>query len=227
MNSKTKPKQFLSLHGRPIIIHTLEHFQRHPLVDNIAIVCVSGWEEELKQEISKNLITKVKWVVSGGDTVQLSTYNALKAVYEECESPEDTIAIVHDGVRPLIDQKLITDNINMVKSHGSSITVSYATETICAADDQGMITKVEDRNKARIGKAPQCFYLDELMEAHLKAQREGINWMIDSSSLMNYYGKELYTVLGSTYNVKITSPADYFIFRALFEAEENSQIFGL
>lgn len=227
MNSRTKPKQFLELHGKSIIIHTLEHFEQHPLIDNIAVVCVQGWEKQLKKELKRNYITKAKWLVTGGETVQLSSYNGLKAVFDECENPEDTIVIMHDGVRPLIDEKLITDNIEMVKKLGSSITVSYAVETICSANAEGLIVDIPDRGSARIAKAPQCFYLNELMEVHNRARREGINWMIDSASLMKYYGHKLYTVEGSIYNIKITTPSDYYVFRALFEAEENSQIFGI
>lgn len=227
MNSRTKPKQFLELHGKSIIIHTLEHFEQHPQVDNIAIVCVQGWEKQLKKELKRNYITKAKWLVTGGETVQISSYNGLKAVYDECENPEDTIVIMHDGVRPLIDEKLITDNIETVKKFGSSITVSHAVETICSANDEGFIVDVPNRDSARIAKAPQCFYLNELMEAHNRARSEGITWMIDSASLMKYYGYKLYTVIGSNYNIKITTPSDYYVFRALFEAEENSQIFGI
>lgn len=228
MNSKTKPKQFLQLHGKSIVIHTLEKFEDHPMVDNIVVVCVPGWERQLKQEIKHNFITKVKWIVKGGATVQLSSYNGLKVVYDTCENPEETIILMHDGVRPLIDEKLITENIEMAKKLGSSVTVSLAMETICAVnEDGGMITGVPDRNSARIAKAPQCFFLDKLMDAHNKARSEGIDWMIDSASLMNHYGHALYTVEGSPYNVKITTPADYYIFRALYEAEENSQIFGI
>jgi 2-C-methyl-D-erythritol 4-phosphate cytidylyltransferase len=227
MNSKTKPKQFLTLHGKSIIIHTLEHFEQHPLIDSIAVVCVQGWEEKLKQEIEKNSIKKVKWIVTGGTTVQESSYNGLNIIYNDCKEAKDTIVLMHDGVRPLIDEKLITDNIEMVKKYGSAITVSYATETICSTNDTGKIEKIADRSRSRIAKAPQSFYLYELMEAHNSARSEGISWMIDSASLMNYYGKELHTVLGSTYNVKITTPSDYYIFRALFEAQENQQIFGI
>lgn len=227
MNNRTKPKQFLALHGKSILIHTLENFEEHPLVDNIAVVCVPGWEKQLKQELKRNFITKVQWLVKGGETVQISSYNGLKAVYDQCENPEDTIVIMHDGVRPLIDEKLITDNIEMVKKYGSSVTVSYAFETICSVNENGTLDEIADRSKARIAKAPQCFYLNELMDAHNRARADGINWMIDSASLMKHYGHTLHTVTGSPYNVKITTPSDYFVFKALFEANENSQIFGI
>ena len=148
-------------------------------------------------------------------------------MYKDCQDPEDSILIIHDGVRPLIDERLITENIEMVKKHRSSVTVSYAIETVTAVDDTGKIVRVENRDKARIAKAPQCFYVSDLMRAHHRAIGEDIDGMIDAASLMNYYGHDLHTVLGSNYNVKITTPADYYIFRALFEAEENSQIFGL
>lgn len=228
MNSKTRPKQFLQLHGKPILIHTLRHFEEHPLIDNIALVCLQGWEEYTRTEMKRNFITKVKWLVTGGSTVQESIYNGLNTIYQDVkEQAENTIVLIHDGVRPLIDEHLITKNIETVKAYRSSITVSNATETIISIDEEENVLNVADRSKARIAKAPQCFYLNDIMEAHNRARSEGINYMIDSASLMSYYGYKLHTVMGSPYNIKITTPSDYYMFRALYEAKENSQIFGI
>ena len=109
MNTKSKPKQFLELHGKEIIIYTLEHFERHPEIDAIAVVCIADWIDYLKSIIRKHGIDKVKWIVPGGETGQDSIFNGLEAIHKDC--PEDSVVLIHDGVRPLINRELISDNI--------------------------------------------------------------------------------------------------------------------
>lgn len=228
MNARSKPKQFLSLYGKPILIHTLEHFENHKDIDSIALVYLKGWEDYIRHELEKNFIKKVKWLVVGGSTVQESTFNGLEAIYKDKDTnPKNTIVLIHDGVRPLIDNSLITDNIESVKKYGTAISVSYATETVTVANNEEKIENIADRSRARIAKAPQSFYLEDIMKCHKKAREENIDWMIDSASLMNHYGFDLHTVMCSNYNIKITTPSDYYIFRALYEAKENSEIFGI
>lgn len=226
MNSKSKPKQFLDLHGKPIIIHTIEYFEDHDEVDNIVVVCIADWINTLRENLKTYYITKVKWIVEGGQTGQESIYNGLNAIYNDCGNPEDTIVLIHDGVRPLISEQLITDNIESVKKYGSSITVSKAKETVVTIDNDGQIAMIPDRNMVRIAKAPQSFYLSDIMAAHRRAAEDGITGMVDSASLMVHYGYKLHTIEGPVENIKITTPTDYYIFRAIYEARENSQIFG-
>lgn len=224
MNSRSKPKQFLELHGKPVLIYTVEYFERHPEVDNIAIVCLESWIRELKAQLKKNLISKVKWIVAGGNTGHESIYNGLNAIKESCE--DDTIVLIHDGVRPLITDELISENIRKVRECGSAITVSYATETVVSVDVEEDISSIPNREMVRIAKAPQSFYFKDIWKAHQMAKKDKI-LTIDSADLMKRYNFKLHTVLSSPYNVKITSPSDYYVFRAIYEARENSQIFGL
>lgn len=225
MNSKTKPKQFLQLHGKEIIVYTLEHFQYHDEIDAIVVVCVKEWIAYLQNLINKYQLTKVRWITEGGKTGQESIFNGLSLLHKEC--PKKSIVLVHDGVRPLIDEKVITDNINSVKKYGSAISSSSAVETVITTLDENKVNEIADRSVCKFAKAPQSFWLDELYTAHLKAINDGNYNMIDSASLMNYYGYALYTVECGSENIKITTPADYYIFRAIYEAKENSQIFGL
>jgi len=226
MNSKTRPKQFLELHGKAIIIHTIEHFEKHKDIDSIAVVCVEGWIDYLKDLLKKNFITKVKWVVQGGNTGQESIYNGLKAIYDDCNNPEDTVVLIHDGVRPLINEQLITDNIDCVLKNGNAVTVVPQTETVVAVNDDNEIVSVNNRAVSRIARAPQSFILEDIMNAHKQAIKDGEHNMIDSSSLMIHYGHTLNVVEGPMENIKITTPSDFYIFRAINEAKENSQIFG-
>jgi len=224
MNCKSKPKQFLRLYGKEIIIHTLENFQHHSEVDNIVIACIKEWIPFLEKLLAKFEIDKVRAVVSGGATGQASIYNGLKAVAQF--APADSVVLVHDGVRPFVNDELISDCIKSTKEHGSAITVTPAIETIVSLDGN-RINAITDRSKCFHAKAPQCFKLGELLAAHEKAIHDGNTNMIDSASLMHHYGHELYTVLGTADNIKITTPADFYTFRALYDVRENQQIFGI
>lgn len=225
MNSRSKPKQFLELHGKPILIYTLEYFQYHPEVDNICIVCLRGWEEALQFQLKHYEIDKVKWIVPGGATGHDSIYNGLVAIGTDCK-PDD-IVLIHDGVRPLISEELITKNIETVKLKGNAITVETMAESAAiVTNDSECISDIPERNLMRTAKAPQSFYYKDIMKVHELAQKDDFK-SIDSCHLMNHYGKKLFTVDSTPYNIKIATPSDYYVFRALYEAMENSQIFGI
>lgn len=225
MNLKSKPKQFLQLYNKEIIIYTLEHFERHPEIDAIAVVCIEGWMDYLRQLLAKYGIHKVRWIVPGGETGQDSIFNGLQAIHEDCA--DDTIVLIHDGVRPLIDGDLISANIACVKEHGSAITVTPVIETVMLTDEANRVGRSVDRDKSCVAKAPQSFLLGDIYKTHVKAREEGIHTKIDSATMMSDYGFPLYTVEGNTENIKITTPTDFYLFRALYDARENSQIFGL
>lgn len=225
MNTKSTPKQFLELFGKPIIIYTLEVFQKNPEIDAICISCLASHLDYMKELCVKFSITKVKWIVPGGATGQESIFNGLHAVYSEYPD-EDTIVLVHDGVRPNIQVELVTENIKSVKEFRTAVSCAAATETPAEINDDGNIYTIYDRKKAVIAKAPQSFYLKDLYSAHLKAREEGTEF-IDSASMMKHYGAVLHIVPCQWDNIKITNPSDYYIFRAILEAKENSQIFGL
>ncbi len=224
MNSRGRPKQFLQFYGKELIIHTLENFQEHKDIDAITVVCIEDWIPYLKKLLQKYQIDKVRTVVSGGKTGQNSIYNGICSI--KTYASDDSIVLVHDGVRPFVNEELISACIASVKTHGSAITATPAIETI-VTQENGKITSITDRSKCFHAKAPQCFYLRDLYCAHEKARREGNTNMIDSASLMKFYGYDLYTVPGNADNIKITTPADFYTFKALYEAREQQQIFGL
>ena len=225
MNTASKPKQFLELHGKPIIIYTLEHFQYHNLIDGIILVCLADWIPYCKELLEKYHIDKVAKIVPGGSNGQESIFNGLKAASEYY--PEDSVVLIHDGVRPLINEQVITDDIASVKTNGSAITVSPAIETIVRKQQDGHVGDIFDRSSCEMAKAPQCFYLKDIYDVHLRARKEGKDDFIDSASIMQHYGHELSTVLGPAENIKITTPSDFYIFRAIIDARENMQIMGL
>ncbi|MBQ6169200.1 MAG: 2-C-methyl-D-erythritol 4-phosphate cytidylyltransferase [Ruminococcus sp.] len=225
MNSKTKPKQFLELHGKPILVYTIEHFQRHKDIDGIVLVILESWIDYCNELVEKFRLTKVRAVIAGGDTGQASICNGIKKAAELFG--EDSIVLIHDGVRPLIDEATISADIECAKKNGNAITVTSAIETVSLTDDDGKICDIFERSKCCMARAPQCFVLKDIIAAHEKAVAEGNKQFIDSASMMRYYGHELYTVPGAIENIKITTPSDYYIFRAIVDAREDSQIFGL
>lgn len=224
MNTKAKPKQFLELHGKPILVYTLEEFNRHSEIDGIVLVILKQWIDYCKGLVDKYRLNKVKAVVVGGATALSSQRNGLIKAWELF--PENSIVLIHDGVRPLVDYDTISKNIESVKQHGSAITVTPAIETITVKTDSNEIGQIIERSKVEMARAPQSFYLKDILEAHRKAFEEGLEF-IDSASMMKHYGYILYSVEGSAENIKITTPNDFYTFRALVDAKENSQILGI
>ena len=224
MNTKTRPKQFLELHGKPIIVYTLEQFENHPQIDHIVVVCLESWIPFLEKLLVRFDITKVSSVVPGGASGQDSIRNGVMSAYEQF--PADSVLLVHDGVRPLVDAATISACIEKTLECGNAITTVPAIETIVKESDS-KVTDIVDRKECVMAKAPQCFRLGELKAAHDRARQDGLGDFIDSASLMRHYGHSLFTVQGSPENIKITTPSDFYIFRALTDARENSQIFGL
>lgn len=227
MNTKSKPKQFLDLNGKPIIIYTIELFDNHPQIDGIVVVCIESWIPYLKKMIRKFEITKVVRIVSGGNSGQESIYNGLCAAedFTKEKNEQNSIVLIHDGVRPLIKEETITANIAKVKECGSCITTVPAIETVIVDNHDGTLN-IPKRSDCLMARAPQSFYLKDILEAHRRSQAEGKTEFIDSCSLMSHYGYKLGLVQGPMENIKITTPTDYFVLRAMVEVHENQQIFG-
>ncbi|MFI3249367.1 MAG: IspD/TarI family cytidylyltransferase [Eubacteriales bacterium] len=223
MNTHSRPKQFLELHGKPIIIYTLEHFQHHPEVEGMVVVCLKEWVPELKKQIKRYELDKVIRVVQGGETGHQSINKGLEELNKCCKDAD--IILVHDGVRPLITAELISKNIAMAQKEGTAITVESSWESIVRSEDGKTITEVPDRSEMYIARAPQSFRFELLWDLHQRAKKEGKDFT-DSSHLFRYYDVTLHLVESSPNNIKITEPNDYYIFRALFEVFENQQIIG-
>jgi len=195
MHSKDRPKQFLELHQKPIIIYTIEHFEKHLEIDAIVIACVHDWIDYLLELLDKFRIKKVAKVVQGGATSQQSIFNGLLAA-KEIAGTEKSIVLIHDGVRPLINEQVITHNIASVKLHGSAITTSTVKETILIVNQNDEILSVPERKYSRVAKAPQSFWLDDILDVHYRAQKDGMLDFIDSCTLMKKYGGKLFMVDG-------------------------------
>ena len=230
MHTKSRPKQFLDLNGKPIIIYTLELFDNHPGIDAIVVACIESWIPFLEKQLRKFEINKVVKIVPGGESGQASIYNGLCAAEAYIKSKnvasEDTTVLIHDGVRPLITEETITDNINKVAEVGSCITCIPATETLVVKQHDGSL-EIPSRADSLIARAPQSFLLSDILTAHRRAIDEKKNDFIDSCTMMSHYGHKVATVIGPMENIKITTPTDYFVLRAMVQVHEDQQIFGL
>lgn len=225
MNTKGKPKQFLEAHGKPIIVHTIDIFQNTEAIDAVVVVCVSDWLDYMNNLVERFNLTKVKAVVAGGETGQMSIFKGLEAA--EQLATDDAVVLIHDGVRPLINEEVINANIKSVKETGSAVTSVRAKETVVLVNDSSKISEVVDRTRSFIAKAPQSFYLSDILSVERDAISKGITDAIDSSTLMGMYNRELTIVEGPYENIKITTPDDFYMFKALYDARENEQIYGM
>lgn len=223
MNNGDLPKQFLKVKDKEIIIHTLEHFEASDLINGIVIACKSEWIDYLKKLLQQYQIKKVIDVVPGGETGQLSIYQGIVRL-NHLSNRKDDIVLIHDGVRPLIDAQTISDNITMTKNYGSCITGVKVTETIIQSFNGLNIEEVYERDPMFIAKAPQTFYLKDIVAAHQKAISENKVDYVDSCTLMQACGYHLHMFLGDNKNIKITTPIDYFMFKAIIENEKEIQL---
>ena len=226
MRSKDLPKQFLCIHGEPIIVRTVRHFQEHPLVDAIVVVSGKEWLDYCRKMLDGYQMSKVTAVVPGGSTGQESIFHGLLAA-EKIAGGERTVVLIHDGVRPLINGQVITDNVEAVQATGSAVTCVRAKETVLVENPYGAVDSIPDRSVLRLARAPQSFWLDEILAAHRDADAAGKHNYIDSASMMFERGCSLTPVEGPDENIKVTTPGDFFSLQAILNARENEQIYGI
>ncbi len=220
------PKQFLEINGKPILIHTLQLFQEHEEIDKIYLAMSRDFIRYTQQLMLDYRISKVAAVVPGGATAQDSIYNALERA--EQENPGDSVVLIHDGVRPFVEYGVISDNIGSVRQYGSAITSTPCFETILVSRDGEKVDELPLRKESYAAQAPQSFYLKDILEAHraIRAVNPGYENMVDACTIYRELGKQPHIVIGNRGNIKVTTPEDVYIFRALLQYKENEQAFG-
>lgn len=214
------PKQFITIEGKPIIIYTLESFEQHPLVDRILVVCKHGWEETLWGYIKEYGLTKVQWIISGGSKGQESINNGVQFLKEY--SDEDDTIIIHDGIRPLVDEIVLSDVIVKCQEHGNGVTSLPYNEQIFLKDTEETTKQYIDRNTLRRVSTPQAYQFGKLSWAYDKAIKEDIG-MTDSSytnTMMVELGETLYFAAGSDKNIKLTTQDDLELFKAYLKMKD-------
>ncbi len=225
MRNSARPKQFLELYGKPVIAYTLEIFQAHQEIDAIVVPCLEGWLDHLQRIAEKYGISKLIKVLPGGATSQQSKLLALRALRDVCR--DDDIILMHDAVRPLITSRLIDDNLTCIRQFGNAITVDPFTETGVVSEDGKTVETTIERKKLYIAKAPQTFYYGDALWAHEAAQNMPDSTTIDTCTIMTTLGKELHFVPCQSSNIKITTPEDYYIFKAIHDLQESQMVLGM
>lgn len=215
------PKQFLHVENKPIIIQTLMAFQNHPDIDSIAVVCLEGWETVLKAYSNQFMIDKLGWIFKGGQNGQSSIRNGIFGLEEEGCNLSDLV-LVHDAVRPLVSQEIISGNIATCKRFGNAITSIKCVEAILESDDQLSSSISIPRDKLLRTQTPQTFPLGILVDAHKEAMLKGITNSVSSCTLMVELGKTVHVTPGAEKNLKITTVEDLEIYKSLLHMEEES-----
>lgn len=216
------PKQFFNVYEKPIIIYTLEAFQKHPDVDGIIVSCLDGWQEILRAYAREAGITKLKWVVGGGENGQASARKALQELQEVCK--EDDVVIIHDAIRPMVSADIISDCIVKCKQHGSGLAAMRCQETIVETQDGIKGDKGISRNDIMRVQTPQAYLYGKVLDAHLRALEQGITNAVYTNTLMLDLGETLYFSKGSEKNLKITTMEDVEIFKALYKMEKEDWV---
>lgn len=213
------PKQFINVYDKPVIIYTLEAFQKHPDIDAIVVVCVEGWQEILSAYAKQFNITKLTSVVSGGETGQASIKNGIFAIKEKFR--DEDIVLVHDAIRPMVSGEVISDNIVSCKMYGSAIAVIPCAEAMLEIKNKKSSSSIYDRDKLMRTQTPQAFPLQKLIWAHEEAEKKGIINSVATCTLMIELGQTVYFSAGSEKNIKLTTTDDIEIFKSLLKTKNS------
>lgn len=216
------PKQFLTVNEKPVIIYTLEVFQRHPAIDEIVVVCIEGWEQVLWAYVKQFNLTKVKSIVKGGNCGQNSIYRGLEEI-EKIHAKED-IVLIHDAIRPMVSEEIISDCINKTIEYGSAIASIPCAEAMLVSENQENSNQIFNRNHLKRTQTPQGFRMGKLLDIHRKALAQGITDSTASCTLMIEMGEEVHFSMGSEKNIKLTTVEDIDIFKALLLAKRAEWI---
>lgn len=221
------PKQFLEIHGKPVLVHTLELFQEHDMIDKIYISVLEDYIGKTQKLVDRYGLDKVVSIIPGGATAQDSIYNVLKDA--EKENDGDSIVLLHDGVRPFVSYDTIKQNIESVQKYGSAITCTACYETILLSKSGEKVDSVPYRKDTFAAQAPQSFRLKDIIAAHDEVRTINPSYenMVDACTIMTTLGKEVHMISGNRGNIKVTTPEDVYMFRALLNYKENEQTFGI
>ena len=215
------PKQFIEVEGKPIMIHTLDIFENSPLVDEVYIACKEDYLDLLKGLVEQHKISKVRGMVPGGTSALDSQYKGL--VEAARHNPEDAIVLIHDGVRPCINDDLIEKVVRFTEEKGAVATCTPMFETPVVSKGGEIVEETPLRADCYTAQAPQAFRLGELLKAHeeVRSKNPDYKGLVDSCSLLRSIGKDVAILKGPRSNIKVTTPEDLYIFKAMLQYERD------
>ena len=216
------PKQFMNIYEKPLIIYTLENFEKHPEIEGILVVCLDGWHEVLRAYARQYHITKLRWIISGGGDGQESTQKGIQALSGICG--EEDIVLIHDAIRPFVPQEIITDAIVKARQNGSGLSAVRCQETIVRTDDGTEGAENIDRKEIMRVQTPQAYRYGKAAWAYEEAQRRGMKNEVYINTLMLHLGERVFFSKGTEKNFKITTIDDLELFKALLHMEREDWI---
>ena len=218
------PKQFINVYDKPVIIYTLEGFQRHPQIDAIEVVCIDGWHEVLWAYAHQFNITKLQWVVSGGKTGQESIRNGVFNL--EGKASDDDVIVIHDGIRPLVDESVLTDVVIKAQKYGNAVTSLPYNEQIFVVnpEDETTTRQYIPRETLRRVSTPQAYQFGKLNWAYHEAfEKEiGIYGSSYTNTMMVELGETLHFAAGSDKNIKLTTKDDLEMFKGYIKKDNDN-----
>lgn len=214
------PKQFINVYDKPVIVYTMEAFQKHSDIDGIEVVCLEGWHDVLRAYAKQFGIAKLDNVVSGGKNGQDSIRKGLYDI--QTRYPEkDTVILIHDAIRPMVSSEIISDNIHVCREKGNAITVIPSTAAMLKTYDSVCSDEQVSRDNLKITQTPQAFFLCDILEAHNEALRKGITNSVASCTMYIELRRRLFMSKGSEKNLKLTTAEDIEIFKALLKSKKD------
>ncbi len=221
MGNVEKPKQYLTVGDKPIIIHTLEKFYVNSNFEKILVLCPGQWVGHTKDLVKKYLNDEKRVVViQGGETRNETIMNSIRYIEENYGLQDDTIIVTHDSVRPFVTHRIIEDNIRYAKEFGACDTVITATDTIVQSEDGQIISSIPERSKMYQGQTPQSFNAKELKDLYLSLSEEEKEILTDAAKIFVIKGKSVHLVEGEVFNIKITYPYDLRVAETLIKGEQ-------
>lgn len=216
------PKQFINVLDKPVIIYTLQIFQNHKDIDEIAVVCLDGWQHILEVYAKQFDITKLKYIISGGDNGQASIRNGIFEL--EKHHAKNDLVIIHDAIRPMLSEEILSNCIEVAKEKGNATTVIPCAEAMLVTEDALASKEVYDRARLKRTQTPQAFHLGEICDLHREALAKGITNSVASCTLMIELGRKVFFCDGSEKNVKLTTVEDIDIFKSLLQEKRSDWI---
>ena len=219
------PKQFINVYDKPVIVYTLESFQKHPMIDSVVTVCLDGWHDVLQAYARQFGISKLTRIVPGGATAQESIRNGVYALEGECA--DNDIIVIHDGIRPLVDAEVLTDVILKCREYGNAVTSLPYNEQIfvVSEDDETTTTRYIPRETLRRVSTPQAYTFGKLLSSYRRAFSEeiGIHGSAYTNTMMVELGERLHFAAGSDKNIKLTTKDDLELFKAFLRHSRDQQ----
>lgn len=228
MHSSGMPKQFLEVFGKPIIIYTLSKFECCSDIDEIIIVCNAAWADHLENQIKRFNLKKVKAIIPGGTDRQGSVMKGVECI-RQCGAKDEDVVVIHDGVRPLVQESILCENVRVATKFGSAMTVHPVIESVVVTDNDCVrFDDFKRRDDTYSLTSPQTFKFKTLVEIYKKIDgKETSIPLLDSALAFTYLGNDIHIIKESYQNIKITTPEDYYIFKAMLELQENKYVLGI